>query len=672
VVGASETAALLHLPVLAALRDAGRIDLVEIADVRSAAAADLRQRFGFARDSGDAMSAIAQPDVDVVYVIGSANLHYELGLAALEAGKHLFVEKPVAPTYAQACALAAKATAQNLIAVGGHNRRFSAGLERIRAQAGRAGWSLGEAVFHKPEFGRPPAFGARSWLTGNGIHALDALVFMMGGLPEHLTAQTGGSGVANSNFSALMRWPNGAQGVFLCNNEAGVRREEYSFHAPGQSWKLTEDELEIEDSFAAEHDAFLSAVTGGRPAAHAISELAPSLFLAELIEAGHCGPVPNILKSSATVAPPTKLRGTLLLVGAERLRPALDLLPSGISAIAVSELERSSDTRPDVIAALVAPGAAPLCDALLDRLPNLVIVGVVGLSLQRYAPAQLLARGIAVVNASTAYAESVAEFALGLAILGRRGAFRSGEAMRRGGWRNAPPPFNLQGMALVLARLFRPIARRLGLEGRFLRVWRSSPRLAALSASDQATTRRDLAGARVGLVGWGANARAFARRLVQCGARVLVFSEHADPDDVRAAGAEPVDPSAALAADVVSLHRGLTAETRHCIGTTELARLRPGAVLINVARGALIEPEALVARLRRGDVFACLDTFDQEPLPRRHPLRKLRNVFLTPHIAGGSPEMFAAAAREVIGKLTSFIEGADVDAVTAERLATMT
>src|SRR6202030_540544 len=98
----------------------------------------------------------------------------------------------------------------------------------------------------------------------------------------------------------------------------------------------------------------------------------------------------------------------------------------------------------------------------------------------------------------------------------------------------------------------------------------------------------------------------------------------------------------------VSLHRGLTPATRHFLGAAELARLRPGAVLINVARGALIAPDALLARLRQGDVFACLDTFEEEPLAASHPLRSLPNVFLTSHIAGGSPDMHAAAAEEVV------------------------
>jgi phosphoglycerate dehydrogenase-like enzyme len=137
-------------------------------------------------------------------------------------------------------------------------------------------------------------------------------------------------------------------------------------------------------------------------------------------------------------------------------------------------------------------------------------------------------------------------------------------------------------------------------------------------------------------------------------------------------GAAPASLNEALAADIVSLHRGLTPATRHFLGAAELARLRPGTVLINIARGALIEPNALLDRLRQGDLFACLDTYEDEPLPKNDPLRILPNVFLTSHIAGGSPEMHEAAAEEVVGKIAAWLEGDGGAPITPERLSTMT
>jgi phosphoglycerate dehydrogenase-like enzyme len=179
-----------------------------------------------------------------------------------------------------------------------------------------------------------------------------------------------------------------------------------------------------------------------------------------------------------------------------------------------------------------------------------------------------------------------------------------------------------------------------------------------------------LHGATAGLIGWGANARALAARLVAAGATVLVYSEHAADDEI--VDAKRATLAEVLAADIVSLHRGLTPATRHFLGSGELSQLRPGAVLINVARGALIEPDALLERLRRGDIFACLDTFETEPLSRSNALRRLPNVFLTSHIAGGSGDMHAEAAKEVVLKVNRFLDGANVDTVSQARLHTMT
>src|SRR6185437_789300 len=125
VIGAGPAADWLHLPVLARLRDRGEIVLALVCDLQQARAATARQKFRFLEDGGDAVAALERADIDAVYIFGSAQLHYECGMLALRSGKHLFVEKPVAPNYAQARELAEIALARGLIAAGGLNRRFA-------------------------------------------------------------------------------------------------------------------------------------------------------------------------------------------------------------------------------------------------------------------------------------------------------------------------------------------------------------------------------------------------------------------------------------------------------------------------------------------------------------------------------------------------------------------
>jgi phosphoglycerate dehydrogenase-like enzyme len=187
----------------------------------------------------------------------------------------------------------------------------------------------------------------------------------------------------------------------------------------------------------------------------------------------------------------------------------------------------SATERPDIVAAILGRGSSALPADILDKLPRLAVVGIAALSLARHEPEALLARGIRLLNASAAYAESVAEFALGLAILGRRRAFLSHDVMRAGGWGTVPACGRIQRHVVSGRTRFASCHEGGGtrnifpasLEERLHRLW---------ACSGQSTVRpRDLQGATVGLVGWGENARAFAERLGRAQARVLVYSENA-------------------------------------------------------------------------------------------------------------------------------------------------
>ena len=158
-------------------------------------------------------------------------------------------------------------------------------------------------------------------------------------------------------------------------------------------------------------------------------------------------------------------------------------------------------------------GSEALKPEILAKLPRLALVGVVGLSLTSMEPAALISRNIALVNAAEAYAQSLAEFALGLAILGRRRGFTSHEVMRLGGWGTSLPPAGLRGLIRQIARKGRPIAAALGLEERLLGWWRAT--LSPTAVDSFARHPQLLRGATVGLVGWGGSARAFTARLLQ-------------------------------------------------------------------------------------------------------------------------------------------------------------
>ena len=175
-------------------------------------------------------------------------------------------------------------------------------------------------------------------------------------------------------------------------------------------------------------------------------------------------------------------------------------------------------------------------------------------------------------------------------------------------------------------------------------------------------------GRRVGIVGFGRIGRAFARLLPPFGIDVLVSDPYAH-------GATFVELDELLGScSVVVVCAALTPETRGMFDKRRLSLLKDGAYLINVARGGLIELDALQDELRRGRITAALDVTDPlEPLPVDHELRRLTNVILTPHIAAGGIEMRREIGAIAVEEVIRFARGeTPLNRVTTDMLATMT
>jgi D-3-phosphoglycerate dehydrogenase len=172
-------------------------------------------------------------------------------------------------------------------------------------------------------------------------------------------------------------------------------------------------------------------------------------------------------------------------------------------------------------------------------------------------------------------------------------------------------------------------------------------------ALDQVGT--ELAGTTVGLVGYGAIGQRVSRILRAFEAEVLVYDPYADPTTLD--GAHPTDLTSLLRrSSVVSLHARLTPETERIIGPPELALLPPGAVLVNTARGGLLDYAAVADALESGRLgAAALDVFDTEPLPATSPLRTAPRVVLTPHLAGATRQTAARAAAIAADEVARFL-----------------
>ncbi len=166
---------------------------------------------------------------------------------------------------------------------------------------------------------------------------------------------------------------------------------------------------------------------------------------------------------------------------------------------------------------------------------------------------------------------------------------------------------------------------------------------------------KEVHGATLGIAGFGSIGQAVARRALAFGMRVLACTR--TPRVV--AGVEPVDKATLLArSDFLSLHLPLTAQTRHWLGAAEFAQMKSGAVLINTARGGVVDQRALVEGLRAGrPAFAALDVTDPEPPLADEPLLGLKNVLLAPHLGSGTVETRTKMAMLAVDNLLAVLEG---------------
>lgn len=184
-----------------------------------------------------------------------------------------------------------------------------------------------------------------------------------------------------------------------------------------------------------------------------------------------------------------------------------------------------------------------------------------------------------------------------------------------------------------------------------------------------------LFGRRVGIVGFGRIGQAFAKLLKPLGVEVVVSDPYANAASIAAHDAKLVELDELVSScSVLVLCAALTPETREMFDKRRLSLLRDGSYLINVARGGLIDLEALLRELRSKRISVALDVTDPlEPLPPDHELRKLSNVILTPHIAAGGIEMRREIGAMAVEEVVRFVKGEQpVNRVTKEMLATMT
>ncbi len=298
-----------------------------------------------------------------------------------------------------------------------------------------------------------------------------------------------------------------------------------------------------------------------------------------------------------------------------------DPMEHGYATAGMEGLKEYFGTADDVVdfigtAEILVTQLAPMSRAMLARLPGLKMIAV-----SRGGPVNIdmqAARdhGVLVVNTPGRNASAVAEFTLGAMLAQTRKITEGHEALRAGLWRGD------------------------------------------LYRAD--VTGRELNELTIGVIGYGNIGTKVVRLLRAFGARVLVHDPYVQlaPDDA-AAGVELVSLNRLLSqSDVVTLHARVTDETRNMMNADAFARMRPGTIFLNTARGPMCDYDALYDALTSGHLGgAMLETFAVEPVPADWPLLQLPNVTITPHIAGASVRTVTFAAEQAADEVRRYLAG---------------
>ena len=263
----------------------------------------------------------------------------------------------------------------------------------------------------------------------------------------------------------------------------------------------------------------------------------------------------------------------------------------------------------------------PLPASLIDRLPKLKMLGMTGARNASLDTPACTARGIVVCNTQGGgYADSAtAELALGLLIAAARGIPKGDDNMRNSRFQLGVP---------------------VGI---------------------------GLAGKTIGIVGLGRLGGYMARYCLALRMNVIAWSQNLTAERCAEAGVTLVSKDELMRqSDAISVHMVLSPRSRGLIGAADIAKMKQGVILINTSRGPLIDETVMLAALQAGRIVAALDVYDQEPLPETHPLRRLPNTVLMPHMGYGVKETWDGFYPQMIENALAFMDGTPVRVTNPE------
>jgi phosphoglycerate dehydrogenase-like enzyme len=265
----------------------------------------------------------------------------------------------------------------------------------------------------------------------------------------------------------------------------------------------------------------------------------------------------------------------------------------------------------------------PLPGSLINRLPKLRMLGITGSRNLSLDISACTARGVLVCNTvdTTTREAATAELALGLLLAAARAIPEADANIRAGRFQEGLP---------------------VGIS---------------------------LAGKTIGIIGLGRLGSYMARYCRALNMNVLAWSQNLTAEKAQAAGATFVSKEELLShSDAVSIHLVLSPRSRGLIGTSDIARMKPGAILINTSRGPIVDEAALINAIQSRRIVAALDVYDREPLPANHPFRSAPNTVMTPHLGYGVQETWTEFYGQSLENTLAFLDGKPLRVMNPEAI----
>jgi len=263
----------------------------------------------------------------------------------------------------------------------------------------------------------------------------------------------------------------------------------------------------------------------------------------------------------------------------------------------------------DIDVIITGWGTLPLDEEVLSHANKLRMVAHTGGTVKPYVTDAVYERGITVVSGNNVYAESVAESVIAYALASLRDIPKYSSELKQGIWPNG-------------------------------------------------YYNRGLLNKKIGIVGYGMIAKYTVEMLKPFHPELLVYSKHISQDELDKHNMKKADLQEIFeTCDIISLHSASTPETYHMINEDLLDCMQDGALLINTARGAIIDEEALIRVMQRKNIYAVLDVYEVEPLPADSPLTKLNNAILMPHMGGPTVDRRLVVTKQIIQEIERFLCG---------------